>query len=1137
MIFKRIELKLSDTETKALKASFGKAIASIESAGRLHKGSSLDISMLDELRTSLSSIVKKTPPLVSILEDISKSNNFYHINLYHLDTEILNIPWGIAIDPVSDRPLNQNPQLFISKNTLLAEPRPKPPTPGPLKILIMLSSPKDITIEGRLNYEEEERLILSAFEPLFTSGQVQVDFTDDGSLSSLKRKIDKNNYHILHFSGHGIFDEEKGEARLLLEDALSLKAEYAKPLEFAEAILKDDHTIPLVFLSSCQSAQAKFEKGMAGLTGTLLQKGITAVVSMGMSISDQYATLFAYHFYQKIADKKTLTLPEAFAYAQNEIRNAEANEIIRQGNWQRQPAQWIIPNLYLSCDTQIVDWDNKDFEPLVPDDTNIIFANTTMGKTGIEKDQFVGRREDLARIMPVLYEKKHVLLNGQGGIGKTTMARKLILRLIAFQPDLTPFIFNQEGTEFALSTVLDQLKRFCLRKDKIQWVDALVHLKDNLIEQINFLLDRIGREFKVVLLFDNVESFQDERTGEFLSDHEPTLSVMAYAAKHPKIFTIFTCRYPIKELEEALISFDLNDIELNDFIRKCYNLELKLDQNQMEFLYQAIGGNFRYIEFFHKAFSKADKEMDKTLEEFEEKDREVTKEVLQKMAENLIFDRLWEKTCPKEKELANLLYHFSLPVIETAFHLQGYPADALKAPLEHLKDLTLIQVYLDRELSLVYYFMPPLVKNLLKRIKVIEKMPAQFHENAGRYHYYMLSEVQHGNINELEAAFWQFYHARNKERMDEPGDRLAWFYYSRSFYENSLKVCQAVYELFGEDMPWWCGNRMGTIFLSTGQYDQALPFYDKALKAFDTLPTLTDEDKENKGATLNNISQICSARGDYDTALDYLNRSLKIFKEGGNKYEEGATLNNISSIYYARGDYDTALDYLNRSLKIRQEIGGKSGEGTTLSNMGSISYGRGDYDTALDYLNRSLKIRQEIGDKSGEGTTLANIGNIFYARGDYDTALDYLNRSLKIRQEIGDKSGEGTTLNNICAIYHARGDYDTALDYLHRSLKISQEIGDKSGQIPTLHNIAMIEAERENMEAVLELEMEAYRLAVETNDAMGLFQVGQVFGQLLVGIGQREEGTAILQRAFEIGQAAGLPGTEQIRDILAQPGV
>jgi tetratricopeptide (TPR) repeat protein len=67
-----------------------------------------------------------------------------------------------------------------------------------------------------------------------------------------------------------------------------------------------------------------------------------------------------------------------------------------------------------------------------------------------------------------------------------------------------------------------------------------------------------------------------------------------------------------------------------------------------------------------------------------------------------------------------------------------------------------------------------------------------------------------------------------------------------------------------------------------------------------------------------------------------LKRSLAIQQEIGDKSGEGTTLNNISALYHARGDYDTALDYLKRSLAIRQEIGDNAGLCATLFNMGHI---------------------------------------------------------------------------------------------------------------------------------------------------------------------------------------------------------
>ncbi|HEX9975001.1 MAG TPA: CHAT domain-containing protein, partial [bacterium] len=519
MSFQHVPLQLSEQTKASLKSGFKKVVDFLE------QGGSLNLRILDELQKGLSDTILSSKQMTAILQNATSSNEFFHVNLTFPDAEILNLPWGIATDPISKRPLNEHPQIFISKNSLPKKPAIKPATPGPLKILVMIASPKNLSTKGRLNFEDEERQIIQAFEPLFKSGAVQIDFTDDGSLDALRRKVKQNDYHILHFSGHGYFDEKKSTGLLLLENPLNLQSRPATALEFAEAILKEKHTIPLVMLSACQTAQAKFEQGIAGVTGTLLQKGIPAVVSMGMSIADKYASRFAAHFYQGIAGKQSLA--EAFSAARQEIKNEEAQEI-QQRNLKTIPLQWIIPNLYLTDDIQLVDW-NKSFTPLQPEEARILFANTTMEKSGVATDIFVGRREDYSRIMPLLAEKKPILLKGQGGIGKTTMAKKLIQRLKAFQPNLIPFIYNEEGKEFSLQAVLQQLKDFCLLHDKGGWIPLLENYKDNLIKQIIFLLTKIAGEFPILLLFDNLESFQHSKTGEFSIDHQGTLQIIAHA--------------------------------------------------------------------------------------------------------------------------------------------------------------------------------------------------------------------------------------------------------------------------------------------------------------------------------------------------------------------------------------------------------------------------------------------------------------------------------------------------------------------------------------------------------------------------------------------------------------------------------
>ena len=69
----------------------------------------------------------------------------------------------------------------------------------------------------------------------------------------------------------------------------------------------------------------------------------------------------------------------------------------------------------------------------------------------------------------------------------------------------------------------------------------------------------------------------------------------------------------------------------------------------------------------------------------------------------------------------------------------------------------------------------------------------------------------------------------------------------------------------------------------------------------------------------------------------------------------------MSPTAYARGDYATALRYLEQSLKISQAIGDRSGESVTCFNIGMIYRQFGDLDQAIEYVARTVALDEAIG--------------------------------------------------------------------------------------------------------------------------------------------------------------------------------
>lgn len=64
--------------------------------------------------------------------------------------------------------------------------------------------------------------------------------------------------------------------------------------------------------------------------------------------------------------------------------------------------------------------------------------------------------------------------------------------------------------------------------------------------------------------------------------------------------------------------------------------------------------------------------------------------------------------------------------------------------------------------------------------------------------------------------------------------------------------------------------------------------------------------------------------------------------------------------YDARGDYETALNYLKQSLAIAQQIGDKSGECVTTINLGHIHWQNDDQKSAMKCWSEAYLIAKKM---------------------------------------------------------------------------------------------------------------------------------------------------------------------------------
>lgn len=257
-----------------------------------------------------------------------RGNNKLDIVLTSMIPWIAEKPWEFAFDPVRQSFLATE-EIHLVRNVLTAIPASEvSPTPGPLKILVVSAQPISF---DKLSVAEETRVIERGFKPLIKAGLVSIDIVARVTPSQLHQHLSTGKFSVVHFIGHGTFDEQSQEGALIFEDGLGGE------ITLGERSVREifcQRGIRLVFLNSCQSGsggKSEFNKGVAQ---SLVAHGIPALVANQYSVLDSSATSFSKHFYWALA--KGMTIGRAACEARIAVNYGITGE----------PIDWAVPVVY-----------------------------------------------------------------------------------------------------------------------------------------------------------------------------------------------------------------------------------------------------------------------------------------------------------------------------------------------------------------------------------------------------------------------------------------------------------------------------------------------------------------------------------------------------------------------------------------------------------------------------------------------------------------------------------------------------------------------------------------------------------------------------------------------------------------------
>lgn len=283
------------------------------------------------------------------------------------------------------------------------------PVELPIRILVMIASPRDYP---ELDVNRERQRLERSLSFLDQQGLVEIDVMSRPTLVALQNRLRQNTYHIFHFIGHGVYDEERERGVLILEDERGQGQQVSG--ELLANLLGDHISLRLAVLNACDGAtispcETGYCEPFSGVGQALVQgrPGIPAVVAMQFAITDDAAIIFTGEFYEALI---------AAGYPVD-AAVSEARKAIRVGL--RNTVEWATPVLYMR------DSDGRLFE--VPSDA-------------------------LSGAQVQRIERLYGLAQESLAAGRLKQAENELQRLLAMQPDHSQAARTLEETQRRLAT-------------------------------------------------------------------------------------------------------------------------------------------------------------------------------------------------------------------------------------------------------------------------------------------------------------------------------------------------------------------------------------------------------------------------------------------------------------------------------------------------------------------------------------------------------------------------------------------------------------------------------------------------------------------------------------------------------------
>jgi tetratricopeptide (TPR) repeat protein len=997
----------------------------------------------------------------------------FRLQILSSDPATLSWPWEALGDPRVGV-LAQCAQIERRLNCQLPEP-PQLPDKLPkdrINILLVTARPYDVDAQFRsISYRLVE---------LIETGRLPatVHLLRPPTFDNLREHLaaHPHTYHVLHFDGHGSYQEAAGialdaEVSRRCRGELVFEDKYGNPAPVTGHDVGDllrDHSVPVVVLNACQSAMIdqNAPDPFASVAGAMLRSGVRSVVAMAYSLYVRAAQEFLPAFYEALF--QTGSVSEAarqgrLAMSAHPQRNGIAPDVNLR--------DWLVPVVYQQEEPEL------SFGPccqrLSSSTAELRDLDLPQGAKLNTRYTFTGRDGALLELERAMRrDPAGILIRGLAGVGKTTLARAFV-----------HWLRVTEGLGHGC---------FWFAFDDIHNADHVFNEMGRSIfgpqfglEERNTALDKLVQVFRekpFLIVWDNFESVR--------GIPEAGISPMLSSSDQ-----CLLCQF-LSELRGALTKVLITSRSHEEWLSRadCYQLRLRglrgeevwdyaaqiLDHASVQIgrhepalteLLESLGGHPLAMQAILPQIATDNiSEVGRSLEQNFANLYDIADPVERRLFATLKFI---QQSLPEE--LTRLLIPLALHerFVDTVY-LGTMAASADKSvDREHIERFIATQVRagLLIGVGVAIYEIHPLLPRFLRQQVLpngantdVKKWTHAYVEVMGS----LADELRRKKLHEQrprftihQANFASALAHADKLRLEEPFVQLCWSLGNFAHLIGDLARAEQLYaraadtSLLRRQEYVKAGSYafLGLVATTKRDFGQAEKWYMKLLEITNKVP---DDGQAETYWSLGSLA----LQHDLPDAANWYVKALDVCKRTGDSVVESNVYWELAEMCYERRDFDGAKGWLLKRVELTERLGDERVMASNYEYFGKIAEAQWDVDAAKKWYRKSLEIYERIGDEHGAASIYNELGSMAEEERNFAAAGTWFLKSLQIYDRLGDDESLAEAQYRLGAIAQREKNIDAAEKWLISALQRFESLGHDHKSAPMYHQLGVIAAQR-----------------------------------------------------------------------------